>query len=80
MEPLLDRYYFSDELGLVKPDREVFEYVIRDLGVPPRRIAFFDDTAVNVEAAREAGMIAFEVDGMAELESQLQGLGVLGSG
>jgi len=77
MEPLMDSYYFSDELGLVKPDREVFEYVIRDLGVPSRRIAFFDDTAVNVEAAREAGMIAYEVDGIAELEAQLQGLGVL---
>jgi len=77
MEPLLDSYYFSDELGLVKPDREVFEYVIRDLGVPSRRIAFFDDTPVNVREAREAGIVAFEVDGIMELEAQLQGLGVL---
>ena len=77
IEPLMDIYYFSDELGKVKPDREIYEHVIRDLDVPPRRIAFFDDTRVNVQAAREVGIVAFEVDGIAELESQLQGLGVL---
>ena len=74
---MMDTYYFSDELGLVKPDREIFEYVIRDLDVSPRRIAFFDDTTVNVHAARDAGIVAFEVDGILELEIQLQGLGVL---
>lgn len=77
IEPLMDRYYFSDELGQVKPDREVFEHVIHDLNVRPRRIAFFDDTRVNVHAAREVGIVAFEVDGILELESQLQGLGLL---
>jgi len=77
IEPLMDSYYFSDELGQVKPDREIFEHVIRDLDVPPGRIAFFDDTPINVEAARKVGIIAYEVDGLAELESRLQGLGVL---
>jgi putative hydrolase of the HAD superfamily len=77
MEPLLERYYFSDELGLVKPDRKVFEHVIDDLEIDPCRIAFFDDTPINVEAAREVGLIAFEVDGVAALEAQLDLLGVL---
>ena len=77
IEPLMDGYYFSDEIGKVKPDREIYEHVIRELDVPPRRIAFFDDTRVNVRAAREVGIVAFEVDGIAELEAQLQGLGVL---
>ena len=77
MESLLEKYYFSDELGMVKPDREIFEYVVRDLGVVSERIAFFDDTSVNVKAAREVGIMAFEVDGIMELEAELQGLGVL---
>jgi len=77
IEPLMDTYYFSDELGLVKPHREIFEHVIRDLAVSPRRIAFFDDTPVNVEGAREAGLTTFLVDGIAELEAQLQGLGLI---
>jgi putative hydrolase of the HAD superfamily len=73
----MDRYYFSDELGLVKPDREVFKHVVRDLDVPPERIAFFDDTPINVKAAREVGIIAYEADGIAQLESRLHRLGVL---
>ena len=77
MELLMDRYYFSDELGHVKPDREIFEHVIRDLNVPPRRIAFFDDTPVNVEAARSVGISAHEVDGIAALKKELQRLGIL---
>jgi putative hydrolase of the HAD superfamily len=77
IEPLMDRYYFSDELGMVKPDLEIFEHVIRDLDVPPQRIAFFDDTPVNVEVARNVGLCAFLVDGIAELTTELQRLGVL---
>jgi len=72
IHPHVDSFYFSDEIGLVKPDREIFDFIIRDLAVSPRRIAFFDDTPVNVEAAREAGLSAFLVDGIVELETQLQ--------
>jgi len=77
MEPLIDRYYFSDELGHVKPDREIFEHVIRDLNVPPQRIAFFDDTPVNVRAGKDAGLNAYEVDGIDALSAQLRCLGLL---
>jgi HAD superfamily hydrolase (TIGR01509 family) len=77
IEPLMDVYYFSNELGLVKPDREIYEQVLSDLDVPPGRIAFFDDTHVNVEAAREVGITAFEVEGITALTATLQRLGVL---
>ena len=77
VEPFMDSCYFSDELGMVKPDHEIFEHVIRDLNVPPQRIAFFDDTPVNVEAARSVGISAHEVDGIAALKKELQRLGIL---
>ena len=77
IHPHVDAFYFSDEIGLVKPDREIFDHVIRDLAVSPRRIAFFDDTPINVEAARNAGLSAFLVDGIVELEAQLQRLGLI---
>ena len=73
----IERFYFSDELGHVKPDREIFDHVIRDLAISPQRIAFFDDTPVNVEAARTAGLSAFLVDGITALGAQLQALGLL---
>ena len=77
IHPHVDSFYFSDEIGLVKPDREIFDYVIRDLAVGSRRIAFFDDTPVNVEAARNAGLSAYLVDGIAALRAQLQRIGLL---
>ena len=76
-EDAIDSFFFSDEIGLVKPDGEIFEFVLRELGVPPHRIAFFDDTPVNVEAAREAGLEAHRADGLAALEAQLHSLGII---
>ena len=76
-ESAVDTFFFSDEVGLVKPDREIFDFVIRDLAVSPRRIAFFDDTPINVEAAREAGLEAHRADGLAALEAQLHSLGII---
>ncbi len=74
---VIETFYFSDEIGAVKPDRAIFEHVIADLNVPPHRIAFFDDTPVNVESAREAGFVAHAVDGFAALGSRLDRLGLL---
>jgi putative hydrolase of the HAD superfamily len=62
---------------MVKPDPEIFEQVVDDLGVPPHRIAFFDDTPVNVKAASDAGLVAFEIDGLPSLVARLQKLGIL---
>lgn len=77
VEPFLDRLYFSDEIGMVKPEPRIFRHVIADLAVAPSSIVFFDDTEVNVVAARAAGMTAFEVDGLAALEERLLKLGAL---
>ena len=76
-ERAVDTFFFSDEIGHVKPERDIFEHVINDLDVQPRQIAFFDDTPVNVEAAREAGIEAHRADGLAALEAQLHSLGII---
>lgn len=76
-ESVIDTFYFSDEIGAVKPARTIFEHVIRDLDVPPDRIAFFDDTPVNVEAAQDAGIESFNVDGLDALEARLHTLGII---
>jgi putative hydrolase of the HAD superfamily len=72
----MERCFFSNELGLIKPQQEIFEHVARELGVPPHRIAYFDDTEVCVEAAERAGMSAYLVEGIAELEQRLAELGL----
>jgi putative hydrolase of the HAD superfamily len=76
IHPYVRRCFFSNELGLLKPQPEIFRLVIRELAVDAGRIAFFDDTEVNVAAARRAGMNAHRVEGVAELEERLAQLGV----
>lgn len=74
---LLDEYYLSHEIGMLKPDHEAFEYAIRELGAPAERIVFFDDQKVNVAAANQVGMNAFVTKGLGELEEQLVRLRVI---
>jgi HAD superfamily hydrolase (TIGR01509 family) len=73
----IDHQIFSNEVGLAKPDPEIFDLAIRTLEVPAHRIAFFDDTAVNIEAAAKAGMDAHLVEGISELELCLRRIGIL---
>jgi putative hydrolase of the HAD superfamily len=73
---LFDHVFLSHELGLVKPDAEIFEYVIQHLEVEPHRIAFFDDSLQNVEVAARIGIQAHHVVGLCELGTALSRLGL----
>lgn len=66
--------YSSHLLGLVKPDAAIFERVLSDLGVEPDQVCFFDDTPPNVEAARAAGLRAYQTEGLDALELTLEAL------
>ncbi len=52
--------FASHEMGAVKPDPSIYTRVIELLDVDPRRILFIDDNKLNVDAARNAGMSAFQ--------------------
>ena len=79
----LARYFeasFASHLvGMLKPDAEIFEHVVEQLGVAPARILFLDDNRLNVEAAHSVGMAARRVAGPAEVRAALAELGVLPS-
>jgi len=68
--------YCSCEIGARKPDVEAFRDVATRIGVPPARLAFFDDHAVNVAGARNAGLLAYEVHSVADVREALRRLGV----
>ncbi|HEY5172728.1 MAG TPA: HAD-IA family hydrolase [Acidimicrobiia bacterium] len=72
-----DFRFLSFELGMVKPDREVFERVGELLPVPPGRVLFLDDNAINVEGAAAAGFAAVHVRGVIEARQALVAAGVL---
>ena len=53
---LFDELVFSCELGVNKPEREIYEICLRKLLIPPSECLFVDDSAINVNGAIEVGM------------------------
>ena len=72
-----DKCFASHEIGLLKPDRRIYEHVVAKLESRPEAIAFFDDTVKNVEAARNFGFDAHYVEGLEALKEKLRDLGVI---
>jgi glucose-1-phosphatase len=69
--------FASHLIGMLKPDVEIFQHVVDQLGCPPARILFLDDNQLNVASARAAGMVARRVAGLAEVRAALAEVGVL---
>jgi FMN phosphatase YigB (HAD superfamily) len=73
---LIDEHYSSHQLGMLKPDAEVFDYVTGQLGCRADAILFMDDNTLNVDAARRAGMNSFRTRGVTEVGALLTELGI----
>jgi putative hydrolase of the HAD superfamily len=73
--PLVKRFdhvFTSFELGLIKPDAEVFHHVVDALGLEPAQVFFVDDNVINVEGAQSAGLQAQVVRGVAEARAAVE--------
>ncbi len=53
-----DQVTFSYELGVIKPEPEIYSYAVQGLGIDPSEALFLDDRPENVDGAREAGLHA----------------------
>ncbi len=75
---LFDDVVVSAEVGMAKPEPEVFRLAARRLGIGPAECVFVDDWDVNVNAAREVGMTAVlhRADKGDDLRAQLAAVGV----
>jgi putative hydrolase of the HAD superfamily len=54
---LFDGVVISGEVGLRKPDPEIFQHALELLGLPPQDCAFIDDIEHNVRAAERLGIV-----------------------
>jgi glucose-1-phosphatase len=55
---LFNKVYYSHEVGMRKPDLEIFEYVLKDSQLDPASTLFIDDTEINIDSANQTGMIS----------------------
>ncbi|MBF6608257.1 MAG: HAD family phosphatase [Flavobacterium sp.] len=51
-----EKVYYSFEMGMRKPEPEIFNQLIRQHDLSPKRTLFVDDKLENIEAARAAGL------------------------
>ncbi len=75
LEDEFDAIFGSAELGVAKPDPEVFARVCSALDRTPAQCLFVDDSAGHVAAAAAAGLRAHRYRSAPELERFLAGCG-----
>lgn len=66
-----DEQVYSGEVGVAKPDREVFLLTAGRLGVPAEACVFVDDAARNVAGAVAAGMVGVHHNSVPETLAEL---------
>jgi putative hydrolase of the HAD superfamily len=50
------KVYYSNELGLRKPEKEIYQYVLEANNLKPSTTLFIDDMLPNIEAAEQCGI------------------------
>jgi 2-haloacid dehalogenase len=72
-----DGILISGEAKLIKPDPRIFAHLLGKFGLEAGSTVFIDDSATNVRAAEEAGLIAIRFEGPGHLRAQLLELRLL---
>ncbi|ASY62009.1 Hydrolase [Sinorhizobium sojae CCBAU 05684] len=67
----------SGDVGLIKPDIEIYRTHARTFGLDPAATIFIDDSMPNVEGARAAGWQAVHFAGAQKLRADLAAYGLL---
>ena len=67
----------SGDVGVNKPDRRIFEFLIDQFGIEPAAALFIDDSSANVDAATALGFHAIQFTDPTALRVELVRLGLL---
>jgi putative hydrolase of the HAD superfamily len=62
LESLFEKTYYSHLLHLRKPNHEIYEAVLADMGLPASETCFIDDNQANAEGANAVGITGIWLD------------------
>ena len=71
-----DVIVLSYDVGATKPGAKIFQEMVARAGVPATSIAYADDKATNVDAAKKLGITAFTYENFDQFTTQLKQIGV----
>lgn len=74
---LFDDIVISGEVGLIKPEPEIFELMLKKIGRPANQCLFIDDALANIEQARRMGFAVIHFQSSEQLAEELQSLKLL---
>jgi putative hydrolase of the HAD superfamily len=69
-----ERVFVSAEMGMLKPQPEIYRAVVAELGIDAADVVFIDNKEVNIEGARAVGLTGHVFHGAAELRTFLEEL------
>ena len=61
-----DGLVFSGEIGLIKPNCDIFEYILKKYSLKTEETVFIDDNAQNIATAQNMGIKSLLFDGRTE--------------
>ena len=79
LKKVFDEVVISSEVGIIKPDPRIYEYVLKLLNVHAEEAVFIDDSPPRVEGAKTTGMQAILYQDFNQMKSDLERLLVAGS-
>ena len=72
---LFDALVFSGPVGLVKPNKEIFDHLLSTYDLDPAQCIFIDDRKENIDGAAAAGIAGYLFDGNADALRKALGMG-----
>jgi 2-haloacid dehalogenase len=74
---LLDDIVISGEVGMIKPDPEIFEHLLERIDKTAQECLFIDDAPANIEQAHKMGFATIHFHSPEQLEEELHRLQLL---
>jgi epoxide hydrolase-like predicted phosphatase len=76
LNSLFDKIIISSEVGVIKPEPDIFHIILNELGIKPANTIFIDDNEHNIKAAHALGIHGIWYQDVKTLRHQLHELGI----
>ena len=71
---IFDSIFLSHELGMVKPDLQIYKHTVEKLGMKPEECVFIDDKKENLVPAKQLGLHTIQFQSVTQVRKELEKL------
>lgn len=74
LHPYFEKTYFSSDIGMRKPNEDIFEFVLHENKLDPTKTLFIDDTEQHILGAQKVGIHTFHLQKGESIYDVLKGI------